>query len=72
MKFLNGIFRLEFLSGFLPGFLPFLPFFLVFPFYKMLFMTRLEFLVSRIFLKGFIKPEKKIMVFFKIHQLRGL
>jgi hypothetical protein len=50
-----SILRLEFLSGFVA---------LIFPFYKMLFMNGL---VSGVFLKGFLKPEKR-MVFFKIHQ----
>jgi hypothetical protein len=40
---------------------------LIFPFYKTLFMSRLEFSFSAVFLSGFLKPEKSL-VFFEIRQ----
>jgi len=44
---------------------------LIFPFYKMLFMNRLEFSCFADFLYGSLKPEKN-MLFFKIRQKKGL
>ncbi len=53
----SSLLRLEFLYGFT----------LIFPFYKLLFMNRLEFICFADFLYGFLKPEER-MVFFKIRQ----
>ncbi len=44
---------------------------LIFLLYTMLFMDRLEFSCFGDFLQGYLKPEKT-MVFFKIHQKKGL